>query len=428
MILKGNQRAGGSQLAGHLMNVADNEHVTVHEMRGFVSDDLHGAFNEAFAISRGTRCNQFLFSLSLNPPEFETVPIDAFEKAIARIEKKLGLNNQPRTIVFHEKQGRRHAHCVWSRINIDEMKAINLPHYKLKLRDVSRELYLEHEWKMPRGLANSEERDPLNFTLAEWQQAKRAGVDPRKVKEAIQGAWAISDSISAFDHALKERGFRLAQGDRRGHVAIDIDGTVFAVSRAVGIKAKEVRAKLGDGENLPTVQGIQAAINSDVTEKLNAFAAAQNHKLNEVEQSVESNRIALVERQKQARQSLVDDQEIRRIAETKARAERLPRGLKALWFRITGAYRKIKIENEREAALNLLRDQTEVANLVNAQLHERRQLRTQFQIIKTKHEDQLQKLFQEIASRKSLAGEISSATSRQTKARRRNSSRPRSLT
>ncbi len=230
MILKGNQRAGGSQLASHLLNVADNEHVTVHEMRGFISEDLHGAFNETYAISQGTRCKQFLFSLSLNPPESEIVPVNAFDKAIARIEEKLGLVEQPRAIVFHEKEGRRHAHCVWSRIDVDEMKAINLPHYKLKLCDISRELYLENDWRMPRGLANNEERDPLNFTLAEWQQAKRTGVDPRKVKEAIQDAWAISDSVSAFDYALKERGFRLAQGNRRGHVAVDIDGTVFAVS------------------------------------------------------------------------------------------------------------------------------------------------------------------------------------------------------
>jgi hypothetical protein len=27
------------------------------------------------------------------------------------------LNGQPRVIVFHEKNGRRHAHCVWSRIS-----------------------------------------------------------------------------------------------------------------------------------------------------------------------------------------------------------------------------------------------------------------------------------------------------------------------
>jgi len=48
------------------------------------------------------------------------------------------------------------------------MKVINLPHFKLKLKDLSRELYLEHEWNMPAGLANIKDRNPLNFDREEW--------------------------------------------------------------------------------------------------------------------------------------------------------------------------------------------------------------------------------------------------------------------
>jgi hypothetical protein len=54
-----------------LLKTEDNEHVEVHDIRGFMSDNLQGAFHEAYAASRGTRCQQFLFSLSLNPPENE---------------------------------------------------------------------------------------------------------------------------------------------------------------------------------------------------------------------------------------------------------------------------------------------------------------------------------------------------------------------
>ncbi|WP_113154813.1 relaxase/mobilization nuclease domain-containing protein [Nitratireductor sp. OM-1] len=155
MILKASQRGGGMQLARHLLNSRDNDHVEVHELRGFVSSSLEGAFKEAYAVSRGTKCTQFLFSLSPSPPETQRVPINVFETAIADIEKRIGLKGQPRAIVFHEKEGRRHAHCVWSRIDPEKMKAINLPHFKLKLRDMSRELYLEHGWQMPRGLATT---------------------------------------------------------------------------------------------------------------------------------------------------------------------------------------------------------------------------------------------------------------------------------
>ena len=35
------------------------------------------------------------------------------------------------------------------------MRAINLPYYKERLREVSRELFLEHGWDMPCGLEDS---------------------------------------------------------------------------------------------------------------------------------------------------------------------------------------------------------------------------------------------------------------------------------
>ncbi|MEM7619881.1 MAG: hypothetical protein AAF228_05380 [Pseudomonadota bacterium] len=111
----------------------------------------------------GTRCHQHLFSLSLNPPESESVAAEVFEKAIADTENTLGLKDQPRVIIFHEKEGRRHAHCVWSRIDSREMKAVHLPHYKRKLKDISKRLYLEHGWRMPDGLRNKDLRNPLNF-------------------------------------------------------------------------------------------------------------------------------------------------------------------------------------------------------------------------------------------------------------------------
>ncbi|QLH40625.1 MAG: hypothetical protein HWD60_19140 [Defluviicoccus sp.] len=105
MILKASQRGGAKQLAVHLMKTEENEHVEVHEVRGFVSQDLPGALKEAYAVSRGTRCRQFLFSVSLNPPQNESVSVEAFEEACERIEAKTGLSGQPRVIVFHERKG-----------------------------------------------------------------------------------------------------------------------------------------------------------------------------------------------------------------------------------------------------------------------------------------------------------------------------------
>ena len=202
MILKASQRSGAKQLGLHLLKTEENEHVEVHEVSGFVADDLMGAMQEAYALSRGTKCQQFLFSVSLNPPADESVRIDVFEQACAMIEERLGLQGQPRIIVFHEKEGRRHAHAVWSRIDPETMTAKPLPFFKTKLRDVAKQLFLENGWRLPQGFVDSQLRDPRNFTLAEWQQAKRGGIDPRQVKAAIHECWAISDSPHAFAAAL----------------------------------------------------------------------------------------------------------------------------------------------------------------------------------------------------------------------------------
>jgi hypothetical protein len=198
MILKGSQRSGAKALADHLMNDRDNDHVTILEVRGFMTDDLHGALSEAYAISKATQCKQFMFSLSFNPPQDYVGSEQDFLDAADRAEQALGLSGQPRAIIIHEKEGRRHAHVVWSRIDGEEMKAINLSHFKNKLTNLSRELYLDHGWVLPEGLQTNGGKSLLNFSLAEWQQAKRIGVDPREIKQVFRDAWQRSDNIKCF--------------------------------------------------------------------------------------------------------------------------------------------------------------------------------------------------------------------------------------
>lgn len=323
MILVGNQRGGGKNLALHLLK-EENDHVQVHELRSFASTSLIGAMNEIYALSRGTRCRQYLFSLSLNPPPKENVATEAFESAVERAEKKLGLSGQPRAIVFHEKDGRRHCHAVWSRIDAETMKAIPLPFTKRKMQEVARSLYREHGWDMPRGLRDPKDRDPRNFTLAEWQQAKRVGKDPRATKADIQDAWASSDSSSSFAHALNAKGYWLARGDRRGFVALDVHGEVYSLSRQAGVKTKALRDRLGDPSALPSVDETKHKIASDMLPKLREFRAeleAQNRKRKEAFERI---RKSVVERQRHERSALETRHEKRCVQEAMQRQERHP--------------------------------------------------------------------------------------------------------
>jgi hypothetical protein len=46
MILKASQRGGAKQLGFHLLKTEENEHIEIHEVSGFVADDLMGAMKE----------------------------------------------------------------------------------------------------------------------------------------------------------------------------------------------------------------------------------------------------------------------------------------------------------------------------------------------------------------------------------------------
>ena len=385
MILKGSQRGGAKQLGIHLMRTDDNEHVEVHDVRGFVSEEVTSALKEAYAVSRGTQCRQFLFSLSLNPPQTEAVPVGAFEDALERIEKKLGLEGQPRIVVFHEKEGRRHAHAVWSRIDAGTMTARNLPYFKSKLRDLSRELFLEHDWKMPQGLVNSAGRDPRNFTLAEWQQAKRMGRNARDLKTMIQDCWAVSDTKAAFAHALGERGLVLAKGDRRGHVAVTHEGEVLSIARYADKKAREVRAKLGDPDDLPSIEEARVLVAHDMRAAFKRHGSEARFLAARALAPLVRRRAAMTRRHRAERAKLDEGQRQRWIEETRARSSRLNSGLKRLWQRFTGRYDRIRRQNEHEAYAAVERDRDQRQALINAQLAERRQLQAQILAVRDRH-------------------------------------------
>ena len=385
MILKGSQRSGANALAHHLLNVEDNEHVHVHELRGFVSDTLLGAFNEIYAISQGTQCRQFMFSVILNPPEIENAPIEYFEAVRDRIESEFGLVGQNRAMIFHEKKGRRHAHCVWSRIDGDQMRAINLPYFKLKLRSISREIFMQYGWDMPKGLEIADERDQLNYSHVEHQQAKRSDQNVRHLKEIFQTCWASSDSQAAFANALLEHGLHLAKGDRRAHVAVDGSGEIYSISRWVGVKSKEIRARFGDGSDLPSVDEIKRRIAASEPAQSSKAQIELDALYGQQYEALEEKRAALVTIHRSAREALKIEHNARQIAETRMRAEKFPRGLKAAWFRISGQYEILKQACELEAMDCESRDRTEFQNLIEAQLLERQNLENEFRHLSHQH-------------------------------------------
>ena len=378
MILKGSQRGGGRDLAAHLMRADDNEHVRVHELRGFAADNLKDAFKEAEAISRGTKCRQYLFSLSLNPPQEAKVTEADFASAIERIEGRLGLTDQPRAIVVHEKENRLHMHCVWSRIDADTMTARPLPFFKQRLMEVSRNLYLDHGWRMPSGMIETGRRDPANFSLAEWQQAKRSGVDPRWLKEAASHCWHRSDSRKAFTHALRDHALFLARGDRRGFVVLDHEGELHSLPRLLGVKSKDVKARLGSGDHLPGVTEMRKEIGQRMSPAMRRHVQDAREAFRARSDQLFQYKLEMTRLHREARLKLEARQQLEWELETKTRAARLPSGLRGLWHRLTGEYQQVRAANEREAEVTRVRHAGERQLLIDKQKTQRTVLQTRF--------------------------------------------------
>lgn len=164
---------------------------------------------------------------------------------------------------------------------------------------------------MPPNLQQHQSGDPRNFTHAQWQQAKRRGINPRVLKAIFEECWAISDTQAGFAHALNEHGLILARGDRRGFVAVDYQGEVYSIAKWVGIKTKDVRAQLTDQNTLPSVDDARAAMNAALSENLRKLATHQNAVFTSRVRELSAKRKAIVTKHRTKRAVLATAQEKR---------------------------------------------------------------------------------------------------------------------
>ena len=250
---------------------------------------------------------------------------------------------------------------------------------------------------MPKGLIDRELKNPLNFSLSEWQQAKRIKQDPRLTKAMFRECWQGLDSVKALKQALEEKGYFLAKGDRRSIVAVDFRGEVFALSRWSGVKAKEVDARFKDQASLPSIEEIKAAIAERMSEKLKRFIRDVDLDYRRLRPSIEYQRTQVVARQRKERALLMEQHAKRQQQEAEIRAARLPKGLKGLWGWITGKSQRIKRQNELEAWQAYQRDASEKNGLIAQHLEERKRLQAKIKDLRQQRSREISGLQQEIA-------------------------------
>lgn len=390
MIPFASQRAGGQDLATHLQNDLDNDYLEVTELRGAIATDLHGAFAEWELQARGlTKCQKYLYSLSINPWDQINGPMtrDQYADYINRVEDRLGLSGQPRAVVFHVKEGREHAHVVWSRIDTANEKAVQISFDREKLMMVTREFARDHGLTLPDGYEREREGRNKQNTLYEQRQQNLTGLSKHERMERITEAWRTSDSAQSFVNALSEQGYILATGNRP-YVLVDTDGNTNALPRMIDdktVRAKDVQAFLAKDfppESLPTVgeakrsaaqhrkQTKQHEKTDQQADRRDRLKAAQEERRRPIEQERE----ALREQQYREQQSLAREQAAERNAlsakfaeQEKQIAERReqhkPHGLAAFLGRVTGvefAIRKLHEHQDKKRLQAYHADEREV--------------------------------------------------------------------
>jgi hypothetical protein len=402
MIPKGNQRAGGQQLATHLLNAYDNDSVEIADVRGAIAPDLHGAFAEWYAEAKATKCIKYLYSLSINPDHTQgPFNREHYYDFIRRTEDHLGLSDQPRAVVFHVKHGREHCHVVWSRIDIEKMKAVQLSHDHQKLRAVAQEYARDHNLTLPPGMQNDRGKDRYvdrdkSENLGDKQREERTGVSKAQRRREIAAAWSASDSGQSFIRALEERAYYVAHGDDCRYVVVDLYGEVHNLARQIdGVKTKQLKALLPDDKlvDVATAQErarqerqarllkVQRAREEPSRAERQATARQQREALQQAQaarrENLDLKRQQLAGRHGEERKALAELHNARSAAIVHERAARQPKGIMAFLARVTGFNALTAFRHAREDRRRTAEQRLQTAALVRRHRREMQNFRHQ---------------------------------------------------
>ncbi len=311
MIPFASQRGGGQDLATHLQNEVDNESVEIYDLRGSVAEDLDGAFAEWKSQAENlTRCKNYLYSLSVNPDQRQgELTKEQYLDFLQRVEDALGLEHQPRALVFHVKEGREHLHAVYSRIDAEKGKAVHMPFDRDKLMMVTRKFARDYGLQLPNGYfkdrGQHEGKDQL--LLHEKAQLETTGISREERMAVVTDIWRSSDSPSAFVAGLQDHGYILCTG-RRDYVLVDYYGNANALPRLIDdktIRTQQIREFLGDGfpiDSLPDVDETKEGIaqhrkifeehkrSQEYQRRIEQVTNAQKRRRSQVESSAEAER------------------------------------------------------------------------------------------------------------------------------------------
>jgi hypothetical protein len=241
MILKGTairSRQRAINLANHLLKAHDNDICEVVDIDGHARpDDLRAALKDYYDMVQLTNGDTGLFMVSINPEVGEKMTEEFYHESINRLEELFALQDLPKAIVRHHKEGREHYHVVWQTTNT-ETKQIQAQIYRfhVKCKNLSRELEKEFGHRLV-----TNEKSKTAYNEKERNQASRtkAELKPDARKKLIQKLYARANDRDEFARTLEKNGFTLAKG-KVGICLVDKrSGQIYNLEKELGKKINQ---------------------------------------------------------------------------------------------------------------------------------------------------------------------------------------------
>jgi hypothetical protein len=186
----------------------------------------------------GDRCEKPVYSFSLSwHPEERPKKWDMIAAGRQAL-RVLGLQDHETVMVSHSDEPHAHLHLIVNLVHPETGKVNTLYRSRRQLSKWA------EEYERGNGKIYCEQRVENNSKRAKGQKAryKEPELDQKAI---ITQLYKTTDSGEAFQAALAEHGFKIAEGKRI--VLIDRDGKIHSLFRQIeGVKAKDIRARLSD--------------------------------------------------------------------------------------------------------------------------------------------------------------------------------------
>ncbi|WBU27749.1 hypothetical protein OOZ54_13855 [Rhodopseudomonas palustris] len=291
MIAGATRGSGGPTLARHLLKQKDGQVVEVMPARGLAAEHLRDQLRELVASSAHGRTDRPVHHVHIDPPPDCADPNAVIAAFIEHYEREFGLETEQRCGVYHVKNGRKHAHVVWSLVREDG-SVISLAHDHARREKVSRITEFECGLDFVKGKHNRSAANALraegradvadameaagllngkrpvaHSTPRQRAQAERTAVPLDEIRTQALAAWQSSSDARSFAVALHAFGSSVASGEKR-LVLIDRAGGTHSLNRTLAaaarrtdtekITAAAVRKRLA-GIRFPTVDEVKNA-------------------------------------------------------------------------------------------------------------------------------------------------------------------------